>query len=226
MLVPTGCSVFQGMNKTGKSAVVGGAGGGAVGAGVGALIGGGKGAWIGALVGSAVGAGAGAAIGNKMDKQQQELEDQLEQLRTEPGTRDTVVMIERVKDSNNLDAIKVIMTGGILFATGSSDLSAEAHAVLSQIAFNLNINRNTNLTIVGYTDNTGSYDLNMRLSEQRAESVLTYLNKEGVAISRMKAIGEGWNNPVASNDTMEGRQQNRRVELYITADETMIENAK
>ncbi len=226
LIVPTGCSVFKDMNKTGKSSLIGGAGGGAVGAGVGALVGGGKGAWIGALVGTAVGAGTGAAIGHKMDKQQRELEQQLEELRTEAGTRDTVIQIERVKDSNNLDAIKIVVTGGILFPTGSSTLSPEAHAVLSQIAFNLKQNKDTNLTIVGYTDNTGSYEVNMRISKQRAESVMNYLSQQGVPMSRMKTIGEGWNNPVASNYTAEGRKQNRRVELFITADEKMIESAQ
>ncbi|MEG1586504.1 MAG: OmpA family protein [Bacteroidales bacterium] len=226
MLVPTGCQTYQNMNKTGQNAVVGGAAGGAVGAGIGALIGGGKGTWIGALIGTAIGAGAGAAIGHQMDRQKQELERELAQVKQEAGKRDTTIIVQTVKDSNNLNAIKVVLGDAILFNTGSATLSPAADAALSRIAYNLNQNPKTFATIVGFTDNTGSTQINNSLSLQRAQSVMNYLISQGVAANRLAARGEGSNNPIASNATAAGRAQNRRVEIYITAGEQMINEAQ
>ena len=141
MLFGVSCST---MNKTGKGALIGGGGGAAVGAGIGALIGGGKGAGIGAAIGSAVGAGAGALIGQKMDKQQKELEAQLAQQ----------AKVEQTTDSNGLQAIKLTFDGGILFATGKYNLSDQAQADLTKFAVNLLENPGTDVSIVGYTDNT------------------------------------------------------------------------
>jgi outer membrane protein OmpA-like peptidoglycan-associated protein len=213
------------MNDTTKSTLIGTGAGGAVGAGVGALIGGGKGTWIGALVGSAIGAGASAIISNRMEKQKAELEQELAQVRQLAGQKDTTIIIQTIKDSNHLDAIKVVLGDAILFKTGSAALSAEADAALSRIAYNLNQNPKTYATIVGYTDNTGTVQVNNALSLQRAQSVMDYLISQGVASSRLSAQGDGSNNPVASNDTAAGRAQNRRVEIYITANEQMINEA-
>lgn len=229
MLVPmAGCSSFQNMNKSGQNAIVGGAAGGAVGAGIGALLGGGKGTWIGALIGTAIGAGAGAAVGHQMDRQREQLEQELEQVRQEAqqAGRDTTIIVEKVKDSNDLDAIKVVLGDAILFKTGSASLNPAADAALSRIAYNLNQNPKTIATIVGYTDNTGSLELNDKLSLERAQAVMNYLISKGVAATRLSAKGEGPNNPVASNATAEGRAQNRRVEIYITAGEQMIKDAE
>ena len=135
MLAPmTGCSTWQGMSKTGQGATAGGAAGAAVGAGIGALAGGGKGAWIGALVGTAVGAGTGAIIGNKMDKQQKALEEELANVN---GLGEDGYTVETVKDSNDLQAIRLVLGNAILFQTGKSDLSATAQAALSRVATNL-----------------------------------------------------------------------------------------
>jgi Outer membrane protein and related peptidoglycan-associated (lipo)proteins len=82
------------------------------------------------------------------------------------------------------------------------------------------------MTIVGYTDNTGSYETNMRLSQQRADAVRNYLISQGVSSARLQAIGKGWNDPIATNATAAGRAQNRRVEMYITANEKMIMDAQ
>ena len=203
LLTGTGCSAWQGMSKTGQGATIGAGSGAAAGAGIGALVGGGKGAWIGSL------------IGRKMDKQQQELEAQLKN-----------AQIEKVKDSNNLQAIKVTFENGILFAINSSQLNASSKADLNKLAQNLVQNPETNVQVFGYTDNTGSQQLNERLSLQRAESVVNYLVSDGVRSSRVSAKGFGWNDPVASNATPEGRAQNRRVEIYITAAPEMIQNAQ
>ena len=115
------------------------------------------------------------------------------------------------------------MGNSVLFATGKSTLSPEAQAVLSKVAYNLDQFPDTDVTVVGYTDNTGSEAVNDRLSKERAETVVNYLEQHGIAASRLKAIGRGWNDPVTSNATAAGRAQNRRVEIYITASKQMIE---
>ena len=209
----TACSS---MTQTGKGALIGGGGGAAVGAGLGALIGGGKGAGIGSAIGAAVGAGAGALIGNKMDKQKKELQQQL-------GDQ---AKVEETTDQNGLKAIKVTFDGGILFPTGKYQLSPAADATLSRIAYNLKQFPESDITVVGYTDNTGSQQVNDKLSQQRAESVVDYLEQQGVAADRLKAIGKGWDDPIASNSTAAGRAQNRRVEIYITANQQAIANAE
>lgn len=236
-------STWDGMSQSGQGATAGGALGAAVGTGVGALIGGGKGTWIGALVGGALGAGTGALIGNSMDKQKKALEEQLGQLQqqTDQNTadiqenRDSIaknskdiqdIKVEMVKDRNNLDAIKLVMGDAVLFPTGKYTLSAAADATLSRIAYNLKQFPESDITVVGFTDNTGSEAVNQKLSLQRAQSVVDYLIQQGVAADRLKAVGKGWDDPIASNSTVEGRAQNRRVEIYITASKQAIQNAE
>ena len=209
----TGCSS---MNNTGKGALIGGGGGAAVGAGIGALIGGGKGAAIGSAIGAGVGAGAGALIGRKMDKQQQELERQLAES----------AVVEQVQDANGLQAIKVTFNSGILFPTNGTELSVAAKNELTQFAVSLNNNPQTNVQIYGFTDNTGSMAVNQRVADGRSNAVKSYLVNSGVAFTRLTAQGVPMANYVASNDTAEGRAQNRRVEIYITANEQMIQQAE
>ena len=210
----TGCSS---MTKTGKGALIGGGGGAAAGAGIGALIGGGKGAGIGSAIGAAIGAGAGALIGQKMDKQQKQLEEQLKQQ----------AKVEEVTDTaTGLRAIKVTFDGGILFATGKYDLSSQAQADLTKFAVSLLENPDTDVDIIGYTDNTGSFQVNKTLSGQRANSVRNYLIKCGVQPERLEAEGIPMADYVASNDTPEGRALNRRVEITILANQKMIQDAQ
>ncbi len=213
LLVSAGCSS---LNNTGKGALIGGGGGAAAGAGIGALIGGGKGAGIGAAIGAVVGGGAGALIGRKMDKQKKELEQQLAESAT----------IESVTDQNGLQAIKVTFSGGILFPTNGTTLSASARKDLTGFASSLLSNPETNVQIFGYTDNTGGYSVNERVSNGRADAVRTFLVNSGVAGSRITATGVPMADYVASNDTPEGRAQNRRVEIYISANEQMIKQAQ
>lgn len=213
LLGETACSS---MTNTGKGALIGGGGGAGLGAGLGALIGGGKGAGIGAAIGAAVGTGAGVLIGQKMDKQQKELEEQLKQQ----------AKVEQTTDQNGLQAIKVTFDGGILFATGKYNLTESARAALTKFAVNLIQNPNTNVQIFGYTDNTGSMQVNTTLSNQRANAVRNYLMECGVPGERLTAKGIPMADYIASNDTAEGRALNRRVEIYITADQTMIQQAE
>lgn len=209
----TACSSIQNASNTTKGAVIGTAGGAAVGAGIGALIGGGKGAAIGGVIGTAAGATAGVLIGKKMDKQQAEL------------AKIEGAQVESVTDANNLQAIKVTFDSGILFAFNKSDLSSSAKQSLSAFAQSLINNPSTDVTIYGYTDNVGTYEANKKVSNQRALSVQQYLMESGVPTSRMTAQGLAWDNPVASNDTEAGRAQNRRVEIYITANQEMVNQA-
>ncbi len=216
MMLLIGQTACSSMTNTGKGALIGGGGGAIAGAGVGALIGGGKGAAIGAAIGAGVGTGAGALIGNKMDKQQKELEKQLAEQ----------AVVEKTTDKNGLQAIKVTFESGILFATGKSALSSQAQADLSRFATSANKNPDTDITIYGYTDNTGGFEVNERLSKERAASVKNFLISRGVSSNRLTSEGIPMGDYVASNDTPEGRAQNRRVEVYITANENMIRQAE
>ena len=222
----SGCLLLSscGMTNTAKGGMIGGGGGAALGALIGGLAGHGKGAAIGAAVGAAVGTGAGVLIGKKMDKAAQEAA-QIE------GAE-----VEQVTDNNGLQAVKVTFDSGILFNTSSSSLSPSAQAALSKFANNvINQNRTMDVAIYGYTDNTGwrnstkeqSAQKNINLSQQRAQSVSTYLLNCGAAPTQIKSVqGMGEANPVASNDTAEGRTQNRRVEVYMYASQQMIQQAE
>lgn len=187
-----------------------------MGAGLGALIGGGKGAAIGSAIGAAVGAGAGVLIGKKMDQQQKELQEQLAQQ----------AEVEKVTDSNGLQAIKVTFSSGILFPTNGTELSNSAKTELAKFAQSLKQYPETNVQIFGYTDNTGSYEVNQRVATGRADAVYNFLVQQGVNFDRLKAMGIPMADYVASNDTPQGRAQNRRVEIYITASEKMIQQAE
>ncbi len=184
------------MNNTGKGALIGGGGG--------------------AGVGAAVGAGAGTLIGRKMDKQQKELEEQLAKQ----------AQVEKTTDVNGLQAIKVTFSGGILFPTNGTTLSSNAKTDLSKFAQSLITNPGTNVQIYGYTDDTGTLQVNQRVSTGRADAVRNYLLNSGVAATRLSAEGLPMQDYVASNATAEGRAQNRRVEIYITADKEMIQAAE
>jgi outer membrane protein OmpA-like peptidoglycan-associated protein len=214
LVMLTGCST---MNNTQKGAAYGGGGGAALGAAIGAIAGKGKGAAIGAAVGTAVGAGAGALIGRKMDKQKAELTAQM---------ADTGATIEEATDTNGLQAIKVTLPAGILFATGKSDLNSTSISELTGLATSLAQNPDTNITINGHTDNTGSRAVNERLSLDRAKSVENFLVGHGLAATRFTINGLAYDVPLADNSTVEGRAQNRRVEIFLTASPEMIRKAE
>ena len=210
LLFGTSCSS---LNNTSKGAMIGVGGGAGLGAGLGAIFGGGKGAAIGAAVGAVAGGVAGTLIGKKMDKQKEEL------------AKINGATVETVTDQNDLPALKVTLESGILFATGKSNLSNSAKSALNTFASSLINNPETNIQIAGHTDNTGSRATNERLSLQRADAVKNYLMNAGVSSLRMTTEGCAYDYPVASNDTEAGRAQNRRVEIYISANEKMINEA-
>ena len=172
------------------------------------------GAAIGAAIGTAVGAGAGAVIGKKMDKKAEELKA-LEN-----------AQVETVEDQNGLEAIKVTFNSGILFDTNKADLKQASKNELSQFATKMSDMVDTDITIYGHTDSSGNEAINQPLSEKRAQSVADYLKNCGISSSRMTVEGKSSSMPVADNATKEGKAQNRRVEIYITANQKMIEAAE
>ncbi|MBQ1912349.1 MAG: OmpA family protein [Bacteroidales bacterium] len=204
-----------GMSNLGKGSLIGSGAGAVLGAGIGYLIGGdGQGAAIGAAVGTAVGGGTGAIIGHQMDKKAKELAE-LEN-----------AQVETVTDVNGLKAIKVTFDSGILFDFNKSTLKPEAKKQLETFAKDMADMPQTNINVYGHTDNVGTAEANKKVSDNRARSVAQYLMKHGIDDSRILAEGLSYDFPVADNSTEEGRAQNRRVEIYISANEDMIKAAE
>lgn len=171
--------------------------GAAVGAGIGALVGGEKGA----LIGAGVGAVGGAATGGYMDIQASKLRQEL------VGTG------VQVQEMNG--QVRLIMPSNITFATDSAVFQTSFNKVLDSVAKVLKEYDQTLVQVVGYTDNTGTLAYNNQLSLKRAQAVATYLQNRGVSASRLSVMGMGPNNPIASNSTAAGREQNRRVEITL-----------
>lgn len=193
-----GCTTvnpYTGQTQTSKATW-----GSAIGAVSGALIGStqsSEGALIGALAGGAVGGG----VGYYLDAQAAELRAELVS---------TGVQVVEDKDS-----IRLIMPGNITFKTDSADINASFYPVLNSVAKVLKKYDNSTLMVSGHTDSTGSAEHNLNLSRQRAQSVASYLEGQGIKSSRFEVLGMGSSNPIASNANANGRAQNRRVELKI-----------
>ena len=196
--IVAGCTTvnpYTGQTQTAKSTW-----GTAIGATAGALIGStqsSKGALIGALGGAAVGGG----VGYYLDAQAAELRAEL---------ASTGVQVVEGDDS-----IRLIMPGNITFKTDSADINSSFYPVLNSVAKVLKKYSNSTVMVSGHTDSTGSADYNLNLSRERATSVASYLQGQGIKSSRFEVLGLGSSNPIASNDTAAGRSQNRRVEIKI-----------
>ncbi len=195
------------MSRTTKGGIIGAGSGAVVGGVVGRVAGN---TAAGAIIGAAVGGTAGALIGRHMDKQAEELQRDLEN-----------AQVERVGEG-----IKITFNSGILFPTNSAELQSNAKTEISQLAQTLKKYPDTNILIEGHTDNTGNRSINQPLSERRAQSVASYLSSMGVDRSRMTTQGYADDQPIADNSTTEGRQQNRRVEIAIFANEKMKKAAE
>lgn len=189
---------YTGERKLSRAALLGAIGLGA-GAGIGALAGRNKARA--AAIGGGIGALAGAAVGAYMDAQERKLRDQLEE---------TGVSVTR-----NGHEILLNMPGNITFATDSAQIRSEFTQVLDSVALVLEEYEKTIIEVMGHTDSTGSAEYNLRLSRSRAEAVASYLRKVGVEDARILSQGFGEEYPVADNDSPEGRQENRRVELRL-----------
>ncbi len=185
-----------------KGGAIGGAGGGVVGGVIGHYSGN---TVLGAIIGAAVGGTAGALIGNYMDKQAEEMQNDI------AGTK-----IERIGEG-----IKITFDSGILFASNSSTLEYQAKTNINKLAVILNKYPDTNILVTGHTDFDGSDQFNQTLSEQRAKSVSDYTLSQGVSSSRLSTLGLGEKEPIASNETVEGKRQNRRVEIAIFANDDL-----
>jgi outer membrane protein OmpA-like peptidoglycan-associated protein len=200
----TGC---KSMNKTTKGAVIGGAGGAVIGGVIGRAAGN---TAMGAIIGATVGGVAGAVIGRKMDKQAEEMEREMKNAE-----------IRRVEEG-----IVVNFKDKVLFGYDQSTLGSTALSNLNTLKDILVKYPETNITVIGHTDSKGSDDYNQSLSERRASAVTNYLSTNGIANSRLTAIGKGELDPIASNDTEDSSSLNRRVEFVITANEKMKADAK
>jgi len=198
-----GCTTldpYTGEEKTSNTAK--GAGAGAV---IGAVVGAAsasdedrkKGAVTGAVAGAAIGGG----IGNYMDRQEAKLRQRLE---------GTGVRVRREGDT-----IELIMPGNITFGTDRSAIRSDFYPVLNSVTTVLKEFDQTAIRVAGHTDSTGPSDYNQTLSEQRAQSVGSYLVNQGIAAGRVQTTGYGERYPIASNETETGRAQNRRVELEL-----------
>ena len=167
------------------------------GAGIGALVGGEKGA----LVGAGIGAVGGASVGGYMDIQARRLREEL---------AGTGVQVQKVGDN-----VRLIMPSNITFDTDSAVFKPVFNNILTSVAKVVNEFDKTKVQIAGYTDSTGSAAYNNSLSLQRAQAVANYLKLRDVSASRLLVYGYGSSNPIASNATAAGREQNRRVEITL-----------
>lgn len=202
MLV-SGCSLSQ----TKKGAIIG-AGGGAI---LGGVIGRASGnTALGSLIGATVGGTAGAIIGNKMDKQAEEIKNNV------PGAK-----VYRVGEG-----IIVEFNDKILFGLNQSSLNSGAANNLNNLIDVLGKYPDTNIEIQGHTDNTGADAYNLKLSKQRAASVSNYIQKGGIKYSRINIKGFGESAPNYSNESEDSRAQNRRVEFLISANAKMRKEAE
>ncbi len=199
-----GCAEW---NRTAKGAAIGAGAGGAAGG----LIGHATGNTVaGVLIGAAVGGAAGALIGNYMDKQAAEIERDIE------GAR-----VERVGEG-----IKITFDSGILFDVNKANLKNNSKTELTKLGTILNKYDDTNILLAGHTDATGSEQYNLELSRRRAQSVSDYLTIQNINPERFTVQGYGESDPIASNDTADGRAQNRRVEVAIWANEKLKKAAE
>ncbi|WP_447726946.1 OmpA family protein [Sphingomonas koreensis] len=153
------------------------------------------------ILGAGIGAIGGAAIGSYMDKQEREIRER---------TAGTDVEVIRRGDDLILS-----MPSGITFATDSSTVQPHFRPTLDKVADVLDRYNQTYVDVYGHTDSTGSDTYNQSLSERRADAVAQYLVSRGVESARLEALGYGETQPIASNDTVEGRAQNRRVEIKV-----------
>ncbi|MGT8857949.1 OmpA family lipoprotein [Enterobacter sp. 186315] len=202
-LAISGCTTnpYTGEREAGKSGIGAGIGS-LVGAGIGALSSSKKDRGKGALIGAAAGAALGGGAGYYMDVQESKLREKMQ------GTGVSV--------TRNGDNIILNMPNNVTFDSSSATLKPAGANTLTGVAMVLKEYPKTAVNVFGFTDNTGSLDLNNRLSQQRADAVSSELITQGVAANRINSKGMGPSNPIASNSTAEGKAQNRRVEITLS----------
>ena len=199
VLFSVGCASWS---KTAKGAAIGGAAGAVVGGVIGKIAGN---TLLGALAGAAIGGAAGAFIGRHMDKQAEEMRRDLQ------GAK-----VERIGEG-----IKITFDSGLLFDINKYDLRTASQENLTKLAAILNKYPDTNILVEGHTDSTGTREINMPLSENRAKAVANYLATQNVQSARFTVHGYGPDQPLGDNSSVEGRQTNRRVDLAIMANDKL-----
>lgn len=197
--VLSGCA---NMSETQKGTAQGAGIGAVGGALIGAALGGSKGAATGAVLGGAAGAGGGYIWSKKMQDQKAAMEK---------ATAGTGVAVTQTTDNR----LKLDIPSDVSFDTGRSAIKPNFGPILNQFATSLNQNVVTTVTIIGHTDSTGSDAINNPLSVDRAEAARDYLVSRGVARNRISTDGRGAREPIADNNTQQGRDKNRRVEIYV-----------
>ena len=208
----TNCKAVDNANNAQKGGVIGAAGGAVIGAIIGNNVGKGGNGELGAVIGGVVGGTAGVLIGRKMDKQAQEIEQEI------PGAQ-----VERVDDG-------IVVTfdekSGVYFDTNKYNINAASRETLDKLAGVFIEYPDTNILVVGHTDSTGDADYNMTLSKNRAYAVTNYLTGKGLSNGRFTTNWFGETQPMHDNSTAEGRSKNRRVNIAILPNEQMIEDAE
>ncbi len=207
------CEATKNANNKQKGAVIGAAGGAILGAILGNNIGKGGNGELGALIGGVIGGGAGVLIGNKMDKQAQQIQEEI------PGAQ-----VKRVDDG-------IVVTfdenSGVYFDTAKYNVNAASKVLLDKLSNILKEYPDTNVHVVGHTDSVGSDAMNMTLSKNRAEAVTNYfVQNQGLSAGRFTTNWYGEEAPIADNSTAAGRAKNRRVNLAIVPNEKMKKDAQ
>lgn len=207
------CEATKNANNKQKGAVIGAAGGAVLGAILGNNVGKGGNGEVGAVIGGVVGGTAGILIGAKMDKNAQKIEEEI------PGAQ-----VERVDDGI---VITFDENSGVNFATAKYNLNEQSRMTLDKLAAVMVEFPDTNVLVIGHTDSVGSDESNMVLSKNRAQSVTNYFTvTKGLSSSRFTTNWYGEQTPIASNDTAEGRAQNRRVNVVLVPNEKMKQDAE
>jgi len=209
------CKAIQNANNAQKGGVIGAAGGAVIGAIIGNNVGKGGNGELGAVIGGVIGGAAGVLIGNKMDKQAQKIEEEI------PGAE-----VERI-DNAIVITFDENKGGGIYFDTEKYNINSTSQQTLNKLASVFQEYRDTNILVVGHTDNAGPENYNMTLSKNRANAVVNYFKqKKGVRSSRLNTNWFGESKPMNENNSTSGRAKNRRVNIVILPNTKMKEDAK
>ena len=206
------CKAIQNANNAQKGGVIGATGGAVLGAIIGNNVGKGGNGELGAVIGGVVGGTAGVLIGKKMDKQAQKIEQEI------PGA-----VVERV---DNGIVVTFDENSGVYFDTNKYNINNASQETLNKLAGVFKEFPDTNILVVGHTDNTGDENYNMNLSKNRAYAVTNYLKNKGLDATRFTTNWFGETQPIHDNSTADGRAKNRRVNVAILPNEKMIEEAK
>ncbi|MGW9686329.1 OmpA family protein [Flagellimonas sp. 2504JD1-5] len=205
------CNAVKNANNTQKGAAIGAAGGAVIGGIIGNNVGKKGNTALGAIIGAVVGGAAGGYIGNRMDRQAERIEEEI------PGAE-----VKRVGEGINVTFNE---DAGVYFDTNKSDVKGTSATTLDKLAGIFKEYPKSVILVEGHTDSAGSEEYNWNLSQQRAESVTTYLVSKGISNGRFTTKWYGETQPRESNETAEGKAKNRRVELAIIASDELKEEA-